>query len=79
MGDVQHARRKLETHTKIQSENLKAIGHLGDLGVNGRISFKFKVDRKEIGRGLYSGLKYGSNCGHGNKPSRSIKGKDFLG
>jgi hypothetical protein len=74
MGDVRN--------TKCSSQNLKGRDHAEDLGVDGRIILERIMENRVGEYGLDSS---GSGCGpvagcceHGNEPSGSVKGREFL-
>jgi hypothetical protein len=63
--------------TKFLSKNLKGRVHSEDLGIEGKIILERILGR--YGGRVWSG--YGSvadPCEHGNEPSASIKGEEFL-
>jgi hypothetical protein len=53
---------------------------LGDLGIDGRIRLKFILNK--LGKRTLTGFIWlrivAGSCEHGNEPSGSIKGKEFL-
>jgi hypothetical protein len=65
-------------HTKSLSGNLKERNHSEDLEVDGRIILgwilrKYGGKSSDTGRHPMAGF-----CEHGNEPSGSIKGEEFL-
>jgi hypothetical protein len=68
-------------HTEFWSETLKGRDHLKGLVKDGRIVFKWILENRMICGLDSSDLGYEtvlSSCEHGNEPSDSIKGWEFL-
>jgi len=67
-------------HTNPQSENLTGRGHLGDLGIDGRIILKTIMNRIWWCGMDASVAGYGPvpvSCDQGNEPCSLIRGQEF--